>query len=84
MFSYLTTTGESYLLEILYYFVNWFLAFTFYIILTKLIFEILFYLLIYISKGGKAFINSLLPRLNPKSVNGGQSMPFELEVCLVL
>ncbi|KAI4322352.1 hypothetical protein L6164_022056 [Bauhinia variegata] len=31
-------------------------------------------------KGGKAFLKSLLPRLNPKNNNGGQSMPFELEV----
>ncbi|KAF3455132.1 hypothetical protein FNV43_RR05580 [Rhamnella rubrinervis] len=34
----------------------------------------------YNRKGGKAFIDSLLPRLNPKNINGGQSMPFELEV----
>ncbi|KAI4334302.1 hypothetical protein L6164_019012 [Bauhinia variegata] len=33
----------------------------------------------YNRKGGKAFLESLLPRLNPKN-NGGQSMPFELEV----
>ncbi|ERN01311.1 hypothetical protein AMTRI_Chr03g147140 [Amborella trichopoda] len=31
-------------------------------------------------KGGKAFLESLLPRLNPKNSSGGQSMPFELEV----
>ncbi|XP_075485085.1 magnesium transporter MRS2-11, chloroplastic isoform X1 [Primulina tabacum] len=30
--------------------------------------------------GGKAFIDALLPRLNPKNVNGGPSMPFVLEV----
>ncbi|KAH0746676.1 hypothetical protein KY285_008333 [Solanum tuberosum] len=30
--------------------------------------------------GGKAFIDSLLPRLNPTSTNGGPSMPFVLEV----
>ncbi|XAR60075.1 hypothetical protein NMG60_11033315 [Bertholletia excelsa] len=34
----------------------------------------------YNRKGGKAFIDTLLPRLNPKSMNGGPSMPFELEV----
>ncbi|GAB2242502.1 hypothetical protein Droror1_Dr00019277 [Drosera rotundifolia] len=33
----------------------------------------------YNRRGGKAFIDSLLPRLNPKT-NGGQSMPFVLEV----
>ncbi|KAB1227348.1 Magnesium transporter MRS2-A, chloroplastic [Morella rubra] len=32
------------------------------------------------SKGGKAFLESLLPRLNPKAMNGGPCMPFELEV----
>lgn len=32
------------------------------------------------SKGGKAFIDTLLPRLNPKNMNGGHSMPFVLEV----
>ncbi|XP_028788885.1 magnesium transporter MRS2-11, chloroplastic [Neltuma alba] len=32
------------------------------------------------SKGGKAFLESLLPRLNPKNNNGGPSMLFELEV----
>ncbi|XP_031487892.1 magnesium transporter MRS2-11, chloroplastic [Nymphaea colorata] len=30
--------------------------------------------------GGKNFLESLLPRLNPKNVNGAPSMPFELEV----
>ncbi|GAB4859709.1 hypothetical protein Ancab_011188 [Ancistrocladus abbreviatus] len=34
----------------------------------------------YNRKGGKAFIDSLLPRLNPKNTNGGPSMPFVLEV----
>ncbi|KAL6967111.1 hypothetical protein U1Q18_032914 [Sarracenia purpurea var. burkii] len=34
----------------------------------------------YKRKGGKAFIDALLPRLNPKNMNGGPSMPFELEV----
>ncbi|KAE9587977.1 hypothetical protein Lalb_Chr22g0350511 [Lupinus albus] len=34
----------------------------------------------YNRKGGKAFLESLLPRLNPKNTNGGPSMPFELEV----
>ncbi|KAL5580189.1 hypothetical protein UlMin_012631 [Ulmus minor] len=34
----------------------------------------------YNRKGGKAFIETLLPRLNPRNMNGGQSMPFELEV----
>ncbi|XP_015873535.3 magnesium transporter MRS2-11, chloroplastic [Ziziphus jujuba] len=34
----------------------------------------------YNRKGGKAFIDTLLPRLNPKNANGGPSMPFELEV----
>ncbi|KAI3420500.1 uncharacterized protein J3R85_012711 [Psidium guajava] len=33
----------------------------------------------YKSSGGKAFIDSLLPRLNP-DMNGGHCMPFELEV----
>ncbi|KAK6926676.1 Mg2+ transporter protein, CorA-like/Zinc transport protein ZntB [Dillenia turbinata] len=33
----------------------------------------------YNRKGGKAFIDLLLPRLNPKNMNGGPSMPFELE-----
>ncbi|KAH7542065.1 hypothetical protein FEM48_Zijuj02G0033900 [Ziziphus jujuba var. spinosa] len=33
----------------------------------------------YNRKGGKAFIDTLLPRLNPKNANGGPSMPFELE-----
>ncbi|CAH9119567.1 unnamed protein product [Cuscuta europaea] len=34
----------------------------------------------YNSHGGKAFIDALLPRLNPKNMNGAQSMPFVLEV----
>ncbi|XP_058110003.1 magnesium transporter MRS2-A, chloroplastic isoform X4 [Magnolia sinica] len=34
----------------------------------------------YNRKGGKAFLELLLPRLNPKNVNGGSCMPFELEV----
>ncbi|XP_047316661.1 magnesium transporter MRS2-11, chloroplastic [Impatiens glandulifera] len=34
----------------------------------------------YNRNGGKAFIDTLLPRLNPKNMNGGPSMPFELEV----
>ncbi|KAK4780165.1 hypothetical protein SAY87_016271 [Trapa incisa] len=34
----------------------------------------------YNRRGGKAFIDSLLPRLNPKIMNGGHCMPFELEV----
>ncbi|KAG8655157.1 magnesium transporter MRS2-11, chloroplastic isoform X2 [Manihot esculenta] len=34
----------------------------------------------YNCKGGKAFIDTLLPRLNPRNVNGGPCMPFELEV----
>ncbi|KAK4286386.1 hypothetical protein QN277_002947 [Acacia crassicarpa] len=34
----------------------------------------------YNCKGGKAFLEALLPRLNPKNNNGGPSMPFELEV----
>ncbi|EXB81612.1 hypothetical protein L484_014096 [Morus notabilis] len=34
----------------------------------------------YNRKGGKAFIETLLPRLNPKNINGAPSMPFMLEV----
>ncbi|XAR59688.1 hypothetical protein NMG60_11015610 [Bertholletia excelsa] len=34
----------------------------------------------YNRRGSKAFIDALLPRLNPKNMNGGPSMPFELEV----
>ncbi|KAL7202126.1 hypothetical protein ACSBR1_033743 [Camellia fascicularis] len=34
----------------------------------------------YNRKGGKAFIDTLLPRLNPKNTNGGPSMPFVIEV----
>lgn len=34
----------------------------------------------YNRKGGRAFLDHLLPRLNPKNTNGGPSMPFELEV----
>ncbi|XP_060169706.1 magnesium transporter MRS2-11, chloroplastic [Lycium barbarum] len=34
----------------------------------------------YNRNGGKAFIDSLLPRLNPTNTNGGPSMPFVLEV----
>ncbi|KVI09302.1 magnesium transporter MRS2-11, chloroplastic isoform X2 [Cynara cardunculus var. scolymus] len=34
----------------------------------------------YNRRAGKAFIDALLPRLNPKSVHGGPVMPFELEV----
>ncbi|XP_039159907.1 magnesium transporter MRS2-A, chloroplastic isoform X2 [Eucalyptus grandis] len=37
----------------------------------------------YDSRGGKAFIESLLPRLNP-DMNGGHCMPFELEVLSLL
>ncbi|XP_054812197.1 magnesium transporter MRS2-11, chloroplastic-like [Prosopis cineraria] len=42
--------------------------------------HIVLHLFISISKGGKAFLETLLPRLNPKNSNGGPSMPFELEV----
>ncbi|XP_010493513.1 PREDICTED: magnesium transporter MRS2-11, chloroplastic-like [Camelina sativa] len=28
---------------------------------------------------GRAFVDTLMPRLNPRSMNGGPSMPFELE-----
>ncbi|KAL1298713.1 magnesium transporter MRS2-11, chloroplastic isoform X2 [Arachis ipaensis] len=38
----------------------------------------------YNRKGGQAFLESLLPRLNPKNSNGGPSMPFELEVQALL
>ncbi|XP_058109991.1 magnesium transporter MRS2-A, chloroplastic isoform X2 [Magnolia sinica] len=38
----------------------------------------------YNRKGGKAFLELLLPRLNPKNVNGGSCMPFELEVLALL
>ncbi|XP_042958289.1 magnesium transporter MRS2-11, chloroplastic isoform X2 [Carya illinoinensis] len=38
----------------------------------------------YNSKGGKAFIETLLPRLNPKNGHGGQCMPFEIEVQALL
>ncbi|CAA3022294.1 magnesium transporter MRS2-11, chloroplastic [Olea europaea subsp. europaea] len=38
------------------------------------------YIFNYNRKGGKAFIDALLPRLNPKTMNGGPSMPFVLEV----
>ncbi|KAK4607627.1 hypothetical protein RGQ29_001458 [Quercus rubra] len=34
----------------------------------------------YNSKAGKAFLETLLARLNPKNMNGGPCMPFELEV----
>ncbi|KAK7324893.1 hypothetical protein VNO77_28813 [Canavalia gladiata] len=34
----------------------------------------------YNRKGGKAFVETLLPRLSDKNNNGGPSMPFELEV----
>lgn len=34
----------------------------------------------YNRKGGKAFIDALLPRLNPTNIIGGPSLPFELEV----
>lgn len=34
----------------------------------------------YNRKGGKAFLRSLLPRLNPKNINGGPAMSFQLEV----
>ncbi|GKU93938.1 hypothetical protein SLEP1_g7489 [Rubroshorea leprosula] len=34
----------------------------------------------YNRKGGKAFMDELLPRLNPKHMSGGHCMPFELEV----
>jgi len=32
------------------------------------------------SPGGKAFLGLLLPRLNPRNINGGPAMPFQLEV----
>ncbi|CAM8952870.1 unnamed protein product [Rhodiola kirilowii] len=38
------------------------------------------YIFNYNRRGGKAFLDSLLLRLNPKSMNEGPSMPFELEV----
>ncbi|KAK6138134.1 hypothetical protein DH2020_028114 [Rehmannia glutinosa] len=38
------------------------------------------YIFNYNRKGGKAFIDTLLPRLNPKNMNGGPSMPFVLEM----
>ncbi|PAN45660.1 hypothetical protein PAHAL_9G133500 [Panicum hallii] len=34
----------------------------------------------YNSQGGKAFLELLLPRLNPRNINGGPAMPFQLEV----
>ncbi|URE22525.1 magnesium ion transmembrane transporter [Musa troglodytarum] len=34
----------------------------------------------YNCKGGKAFLKSLLPRLNPRNMNVGCAMPFALEV----
>ncbi|CAI0452687.1 unnamed protein product [Linum tenue] len=34
----------------------------------------------YNTRGGKAFLDTLLPRLNPRGMNGGPCMPFELEV----
>ncbi|KAG7551569.1 Mg2+ transporter protein CorA-like/Zinc transport protein ZntB [Arabidopsis thaliana x Arabidopsis arenosa] len=34
----------------------------------------------YNRRGGRAFVDTLMPRLNPRSMNGGPSMPFELEV----
>lgn len=34
----------------------------------------------YLRRGGKAFIDSLLPRLKPENTNGVLSMPFVLEV----
>ncbi|KAL5208937.1 hypothetical protein ABZP36_004560 [Zizania latifolia] len=34
----------------------------------------------YNSPGGKAFLESLLPRLNPRNINGGPAMIFQLEV----
>ncbi|KAF5770133.1 putative Mg2+ transporter protein, CorA-like/Zinc transport protein ZntB [Helianthus annuus] len=34
----------------------------------------------YNRRAGKAFIDALLPRLNPKNMHGGPVMPFELEV----
>lgn len=37
-------------------------------------------MVIIFSPGGQAFIESLLPRLNPKNMNGVPAMPFELEV----
>lgn len=40
--------------------------------------------LIIFSKGGKAFIDTLLPRLNPRNLNGGPCMPFMIEVSLSL
>ncbi|KAL1558195.1 magnesium transporter MRS2-11, chloroplastic-like isoform X2 [Salvia divinorum] len=38
------------------------------------------YIFNYNRRAGKAFIDALLPRLNPKNMNGGPSMPFLLEV----
>eukprot|EP00258_Populus_trichocarpa_P048868 XP_024464887.1 magnesium transporter MRS2-11, chloroplastic isoform X3 [Populus trichocarpa] len=38
----------------------------------------------YNRRGGKAFIDTLLPRLNPRNSNGGPCMPFELEVSEVV
>ena len=39
--------------------------------------------LVLVRRGGKAFIDTLLPRLNPKNSSGGPSMRFELEVSQV-
>lgn len=39
--------------------------------------------LIIFSKGGKAFIDTLLPRLNAGNMNGGPCMPFMIEVSLL-
>ncbi|XP_042025936.1 magnesium transporter MRS2-11, chloroplastic-like [Salvia splendens] len=38
------------------------------------------YIFNYNRRAGKAFIDALLPRLNPKNMNGGPSMPFVIEV----
>lgn len=32
------------------------------------------------SPGGKVFLELLRPRLNPRNINGGPAMPFQLEV----
>jgi hypothetical protein len=43
-------------------------------------YELINYLFNLCSPGGKAFLGLLLSRLNPRNINGGPAMPFQLEV----
>ena len=74
VFLYLTITGQLSPLII----TSYFLSFKIYHLSLYKLIDFIFCNLS--SPGGKAFLELLLPRLNPRNINGGPAMPFQLEV----